>query len=62
MIMMPYCKRRPKNYDECDLEGRVSCTLKEHFKLNVIGCFYQFIRSVKYLHVEEFKKQNKNYM
>lgn len=39
MIMMPYCKSKPKNYDECDLEGRIPCSLKL-FKVNFISGFY----------------------
>lgn len=35
--MMPYCKRRPENYDKCGLEGRVSCTFKEHFRVDFRG-------------------------
>jgi len=37
MIMMPYCKCRPKNYHECDLEGRVSAIVESHFKLCFIN-------------------------
>lgn len=40
MIMMPYCKCRPKNCDECELEGRLPCTLKVQFTLNFIRGFY----------------------